>query len=255
MHLYLKGYIQSSEIYSHSLDLGYDLGSNNDVVALLNSLTGSNDTVHSEVIEQNLAAGESSYKSYYWTHRLGHEDLWYNAGQVLDTHINAIAEAGYTSYVSFRADREATARLPADPATGPVDNHEFSDALEGLYSVEQERSIVTSKGLQYYHLPLNSEENNTWTAVTYEKYLPVLRTIDALTRNAIKSTGKGAVLVHCASGYRSAAFSLTFLAQQQHLCSDWVLLRAKEIGFQYDNPSPTSTDLQVVAFINSVLGC
>jgi len=255
MHLYLKGYIQANEIYSHSLDLGYDLASNSDVVSLLNSLTGSNDTVHSEAIEQNLAAGESSYKSYYWTHRLGHEDLWYNAGQVLDTHIDSIKEAGYTTYVSFRADHEATARLPTDNATGPVDNHEFSDALEGLYSVEEERSLVTSKGLEYFHLPLNSEESNTWTAATYEKYLPVLRTIDTQTRSAIKTTGKGAVLVHCASGYRSAAFTLTFLAQQQRLCSNWVLLQAQEVGFQYNNPNPTTTDMQVVAFIYSVLGC
>lgn len=30
-----------------------------------------------QVIEQSLAAGEDSYKSYYWVHRAAESDNWY----------------------------------------------------------------------------------------------------------------------------------------------------------------------------------
>ena len=254
LHLYLKGAILSSDIYPNSLAMGYDYQNNTDVVNLINAIAGRQDTTHPEQIEQNLASGEMSYKSYYWSHRLGNNDLWYNAGQILDTHVAAIASAGYTTVVSFRADQEATARLSTEPQTGPVPNHEFSDE-KGLYSVAFESSAFTAAGIEYVHLPLASDDSSTWTQQTFDLYSPQLEKIEAKTNDLISSSGKGAILVHCASGYRSAAFMLTYLAKRENLCSDWVYLKARQIGFNYHSSNPTGKDIEILNFAFDILGC
>ena len=165
----------SSYIYSTGLDYGYDYQSNAAVVDLVNSITGSNDAVTFETIEQPLAHGESSYKSFYWVHRSGHNDLWYNVGQILDTQVGAIKDAGYRSIVNFRDDGEPTNRLPlSDPTTGPVQNDEFSDS-NGNYNATAERLAVEAQGLRYYYLPLTSSATTTWTVEQYNLYLPAMK--------------------------------------------------------------------------------
>jgi protein tyrosine phosphatase (PTP) superfamily phosphohydrolase (DUF442 family) len=244
LHMYLTNTIIASDIYTNGLQLGYDYQNNSDVVSLINQLTGRNDIAGPEKFEKRLGNGEYSYKYYYWTHRLGNSDYWYNAGQILDTHVSAIAGAGYRTVLSFRDDGEATARLSSESTTGPIDNHEFSDE-NGLYSSELEANAFRLAAIRFVHLPLVNGAANTWTKDTYNTYLPYLQAAQS----------SGAVLTHCASGYRSAAFSLTYIAQQSQQCSDWVLMKAKQVGFDYHSATASDTDKQVVSFIYDVLGC
>lgn len=274
LHLYLTGQLhQASDILTHSLALGYDYQNNSDVTALINAVVQqkANTTpvtpfaTHAEVLEQSLIQGEMSYKYAYWPHLLAHSSFWYNAGQFLETQVSVLTvTAGYTTIISFRTDGEATARLSTEPTTGPVANFEFSDA-NGLYSVEKERNLVqqSSSNVRHVHLPLDAESADTWTRATYEAYLPTLLRVQEDTQTQVTLTGKGAILVHCASGYRSAAFVLTFLAEQHNrnhqetesLCSDWVFQQARQVGFVFDNTTPTSHDTAVVNFVYDILGC
>ncbi|RYH31155.1 hypothetical protein EON65_03315 [archaeon] len=229
-----------ADIYTNGLHLGYDYQNIADVVTLINTLTGRTDSPQPEKIEQTLASGEYSYKYYYWTHRLADEDVWFNAGQILDTHVSAVVTAGYKTVISFRTNGEATAHLPTDPI-GAVDNHEFSDSA-GLYSVALEESAVTAAGLGFLSLPV---ESGQWTVDMFNTYAPKLQAASL----------SGPVLAHCASGYRSAAFVLTYLAHNQRLCMDWVLAKGREVGFDYHNPTPTANDLEILEFMFDVLQC
>lgn len=235
----------AQELYTEGLTLGYDYQSNEGVVTLFNSITGAKDTVQPEKIEQTLANGESSYKSYFWLHRMGNNDYWYNTGEILSTHINAIGSAGYRSIVTFRASGEPTARLPTDPSTGPIPNDEFSDE-NGNYQVALEQGAVDAYNTQathpikLYSLPISSSStNNPWTVERFFQYLPSLQ----------EAASRGPVVNHCASGYRSGAMTLTYLAYTEHRCSTWVFTYAKQIGFDY------TSDAQIVSFVHAVLGC
>jgi protein tyrosine phosphatase (PTP) superfamily phosphohydrolase (DUF442 family) len=245
LYLYQKGIIlNSSAIYSNGLDLGYDYQANTDVVSFINSVTGAEDAVHPEIIEQTLTDGESSYKSYFWPHRAGESDLWFNVGQVLGAHCEAVQAAGYQSVISFRDDGEPTCRIVSDPATGAVNNDEFSDD-NGNYNVTAEQLAVTSVGMGFFHLPLTSGGSTTWTAAQFEQYLPVM----------LEAEARGPVLAHCASGYRSAAYVLAYLASKSGYCTDWALRQSALIGLVYDGAQQSSTDKQVVAFFQQVLQC
>lgn len=246
LYLYKKGVVASAKtVYSNGINYGYDYQANSDVVAFINSVTKSQDTVKPETIEQTLASGEASYKSYYWVHRAGHDDLWYNVGQVLDTQVGAIKTAGYNSVISFRDNGEATNRLSSDPTTGAVDNNEFSD-VRGNYDVTAEQKAVEAAGLRFFHLPLVSGATNTWTVEQYALYAPVLAEAETL----------GPVLAHCASGYRSAAYVLAYVAVKSQRCADWALSEARLLGLVYDNPTTQSaTDVAVVSFLQQVLKC
>lgn len=246
LHLYLNKQITGEEIYSKSLLLGYDYQNNTDVVNLINSLTNRHDSPAPQKIELTLANGEQSYKTYYWPHRLGESDNWYNAGQILSTHIDAIATAGYRTVISFRSNGEATSRLPNETSTTNtlIPNYEFPDAV-GNYVVKDEQLAIESKGIQFLYLPLVSSSATTWTKEEFDLYYPSLQLADK----------NGPVLVHCASGYRSSAFTLTYIAFQQKKCSDWVLSHAADVGFIFNNDNPSSSDVQVVNFIKEVLNC
>ncbi len=244
LHFYMNKQITSDEIYSHSLNMGYDLQNNTDVVNLINAVAGRSDTTQPEQIEQTLAQGEYSYKYYYWTHRLGNNDYYYNAGQILSTHIDSIKTAGYQSVVVFRQNGEPTARLPTDPSTGKIDNHEFSDE-NGNYDVTLEHAAVKDAGLHFYYLPLVSGGDSTWTKATFDKYTPVLKL----------AATHGPVLVHCASGYRSSSFTLIYLAAENKQCSSWVVEKARQIGFDLNSATPSTSDQQILALAKEVLGC
>lgn len=244
-HLYLNGYVTGEEIYSNGLLLGYDYQNNTDAVNMLNSLTGMSVQAGPEKIEQSLASGEYSYKYYYWTHRMGGNDYWYNAGQILSTHVDSIKTAGYKVIVNFREDNEPTGLLPGETLGVPtIQNWEFSDD-KGYYHVSYEKEAFENAGFKYYHLSTNSSDANTWTKKTFYKYLPTLQ----------QAAKEGPVVAHCASGYRSAAFVLTYLAYESKSCSDWVFKSASQIGFIYQNSNPTTTDLYIQSFVKEVLGC
>jgi hypothetical protein len=248
LHLYFKKELHTAqEIYTEGLTLGFDYQSNADVVNLINSVTGAKDTPQPEKIEKTLANGESSYKSYFWVHRMGNNDYWYNTGEILSTHINAIGSAGYRSIVTFRSSGEPTARLPTDPSTGPIPNDEFSDD-NGNYQVALEQSEVDAfnavhdetQQIKLYSLPIpSSSTNNPWTTERFFQYLPALQ----------EAASRGPVVNHCASGYRAGAMTLTYLAYTEHRCSKWVFTYAKQIGFDY------TSDEQIVPFVSAVLGC
>ena len=103
--------------------------------------------------------------------------------------------------------------------------------------------LLTERGLKFSHLPLDPDSPDTWTLATFNRYRPVLEAITTPT------------IVHCASGYRSSAFVLTFQAFQRGLCRDWVIAEAERVGFNLHSAAPSSHDLEVLEFAYAVLGC
>jgi len=237
MHLYLTQQIAGDQIISNGFKYGWDFQSNADAVAMINAVTGLSYTAQGEVFEQTLAQGEYSYKYYYWTHRAGESDYWFNAGQILDTHVASIQAAGYKSVISFRQSGEPTNRLPTDPQTGAVDNHEFSDQ-NGNYDVKLEQAAFEGAGLSFSYLPINGTNAADWTVKKYHEYKPVLQAAAA----------RGPVLTHCKSGLRAAAYALTYVADTTSKCADWVVQESANIGIIY-------TEQDQLDFFRKVLRC
>ena len=239
MYLYITNQIPGEAIIDNGFKYGYDYQSNADAVAMINNVTGLSYTAQGEAFEQTLADGEYSYKYYYWTHRDGN-DYWYNAGQVLDTHPQAIKDAGYSTVISFRENGEATNRLATEPTTGPVDNNEFSDA-NGNYNVTAEQEAFVAVGITFYNLPLSGTAEADWTVEKFNSYKPTLQAAEAA----------GPVLAHCRSGHRSAAYTMAYLAQKAGQCTSWAVQESKYVGFYFD----TKDNIQVMKFFREVLGC
>jgi len=239
LHLYRTGAILSSNIMSEGLALGWDYQANNSTLTLINQVTGLGLLLTAPVLELNLANQESSYKTYYWSHRLGN-DTWYNLGQPLETHVNAIQAQGYKTVVSFRANGEPTTRIASDLTVGPIENNEFSDS-QGVYDVEMERTAFEAVGVQFFNLPVSGSA--AWSSSTFFQYLPTLQGL---------AEKQNPVLAHCTSGYRSSAYVSTYLAFSQGKCTAWALNQAGKVGYSFD-VSPN--DAQVVSFMQSVLKC
>lgn len=239
LHLYLSGAILDSNILSEGLALGWDYQATNSTLTLINQVTGMKLPLTQPVLELNLANQESSYKTYYWTHRLSN-DTWYNVGQVLETHVNAISEQGYETVVSFRANGEPTTRISTDLTSGPIDNNEFSDQ-QGYYNVTMERLAFEAAGIKFFNLPVTGSA--AWQASTFFSYLP---TLEALAKSGAP------VLAHCTSGYRSSAYVATYLAYSQGKCTTWAINQASKVGYSF---SVSANDAQVVSFMQSVLKC
>ena len=243
VELYLSqvGATDIADIYNNSLTLGYDYQSDQDAVNLINAVTGLETAVVSPAIDLSLSQGEDSYMSYFWPHRLG-SDNWYTLGQILDTHITAIEAAGYKTVISFRADGEGTNRLSWEPATGPVENGEFSDA-EGKYNVTAESAAVTRASMKFYNLPVTGE--NAYTKEQFDSFLPIFN----------EANENGPVLVHCASGYRSSVYTLAFMAMEapEERCVDWALKEARRVGESFD--ILPSDEEKAVGFWRETLAC
>lgn len=207
---------------------------------MINSLTGLTYTTQGEKFEQTLAQGEYSYKYFFWTHRAGQSDYWYNAGQVLDTQPEAIKTAGYATVISFREDGEPTNRLTSEPTTGPVDNNEFSD-VNGLYNSTAEREAFEAVSISFVHLPVATSTAADWTMEKFNSYKPSLQAAAAA----------GPVLSHCKSGLRSAAYVIAYIAQESGYCTRWAVQESKLIGFVFDAPDNT----QIINFFKEVLQC
>jgi protein tyrosine phosphatase (PTP) superfamily phosphohydrolase (DUF442 family) len=189
-------------------------------------------------LELTLPHASSSYRYYYWSHRVGN-DMWYTLGQILDTQTDSIVTSGYKSVISFRSTGEATIRLPTDPSTGPIPNHEYSDD-QGLYNADFERAEIENAGLKFFYLPVTGSES--WSVETLNAYEPSMDEAASL----------GPVLTHCASGYRSSGYVIAYLGRKQKKCTDWALKEARRIGYSFDQ---NSSDEQVVAFFQKALQC
>lgn len=238
MHEYLAGVVDSADIFQVGLTLGWDFQADASAVEFVNSITKTQTAVAAPSIEQNLADGENSYKYYYWSHRVGN-DGWYNIGQVLSTQVRSIADSGYKSVICFRSDGEATTRVGTDPVEGPVNNDEFSDE-NGNFDLHAEQAAFEAVGLKFYNLPVGGE--GSWTLEQLDAYTPAMDEASSL----------GPVLAHCASGYRSSAYTIAYLARQQNQCTHWALKEARRIGYSFDQ---SEDDAQVVAFFEEVLKC
>jgi len=244
LHLVRVGAAFGGDIYNAGKAMGFDYQADEAAVDLISSITGYVLPVtKTPSIDLRLTNGEQSYKDYYWTHRMGSSDMWYNMGQPLSNHVDNIINDGYKVIINFRADGEATNKLPSEMTNQPIPNNEFSDE-NGLYDLGLETSTWMAKtpNVEYYSLPVT-----TWTKEVFMSYVPHL---DAAVTTATNSNG--AILAHCASGYRSSGFVLTYMAYKQGFCTEWVLSEARKIGYSFDL---LSADQQVVQFSRSVLGC
>jgi uncharacterized protein (TIGR01244 family) len=218
--------------------LGWDFQADASAVSFVNAVTHAQTTPTTPSIEQTLAKGESSYKYYYWSHRIGN-DNWYNIGQVLDTQVASIASSGYKTVISFRNNGEGTTRLGTDPTTGPVDNNEFSDE-NGNYVVAAEQKAFEDAGLMFFNLPVTG--SGAWT----------VEQLDEFTSSLDQAAANGPVLVHCTSGYRSSGYVIAYLGRQQKQCTHWALQQARRIGYSFDQ---SEDDASVVAFFEDALQC
>jgi protein tyrosine phosphatase (PTP) superfamily phosphohydrolase (DUF442 family) len=238
LHLFLSGTVDANDIFTNSVTLGYDFQADASIVKFVNEVTHYSFPVVPPSLELTLPHGSESYRHYYWSHRMGN-DLWYNIGQVLDTQPNSIVTSGYKTVISFRGNGEATVRLSSDPSSGPVPNHEYSDA-NGLYSIDLERKGIEAVGLRFYSLPVTGADS--WSVDTLNSYEPVMD----------EAASYGPVLAHCASGYRSSGYVIAYLARKQKQCTDWALKETRRIGYSFDQ---NSSDEQVVAFFQQALQC
>ena len=231
----------TASVYGAGIANGWDYETNESVVSLVNAVTSSNNVVTAPSIDLLLTDGQISYQNYYWTHRVG-SDLWYNTGQILDTQLLAIKEAGYASVVSFRSNGEPTTHAdPTDCTTASApcpNNHQFMNA-DGTYNVTKEQIAVEAAGMRFYNLPVSGA---SWTADQLALWTPIL----------VSASAAGPVLTHCKSGYRSGAFVVAHLAQIAKQCVVWAVRQATEIGYSFD---VTTGDAQVMDFFHQALGC
>ena len=190
LHAFRAGTTTADDLFSNSLYLGWDYQANEDAVSLVNEFTKLDPPakVVEPSIESTLTNGEDGYKNYYWSHRVGN-DLWYNIGQVLESQVSTIADAGYKTVISFRENGEPTSRTSTDPAEGPVNNGEFSDR-DGNYSAKAEMVAFESAGVNFLYLPVAGED--AWTAKQLNDFAPLMD----------EAAARGPVLAHCRSGYR-----------------------------------------------------
>lgn len=239
LHLYLDGSADAHDIFRNAATLGYDYQADLAAVNFVNKVTQLSYSLVPPSLELTLPEGSDSYRYYYWSHRNGNDDMWYNIGQILDTQIKSISLSGYQSIISFRSNGEATTRLSSDPSTGSILNNEFSDE-NGLYSVSLEKNAVEEIGMKFYNLPVTG--SSSWSIETLNSYEP---TMD-------EAVSYGPVLAHCSSGYRSSGYVIAYLGRKQKKCTDWALQQARRLGYSFDI---NSSDEQVVAFFRQALQC
>lgn len=189
------------------MQYGWDYEATSNSVELINSVTSSTTMAESPKIELTFSNGEASYKYYYWVHRLGDFDNWYNMGQILETHLTSIKDQGYNSIITFRENEEQTNRLANETnRVGLLGNKEFSN-FRGNYDVIAEKLAVESIGLSFYHLPV--PPTFPWSTKLFNQYRVILENV------------LPPAIVHCSSGYRSSAYVVAYLASIQNHCTSW----------------------------------
>jgi uncharacterized protein (TIGR01244 family) len=88
-------------------------------------------------------------------------------------------------------------------------------------SPEEEGEVVRQTGMTYVHVPVASTGPQPEQVDRFREELARL---------------EGPVLVHCASGKRSGAFALLYVAARDGLSGDETLAKAKELGFDWKSP-------------------
>ncbi len=96
-----------------------------------------------------------------------------------------MANSGYKSVISFRNNGESTNRLPSDPQTGSIGNHEFEDA-NGNYAVALEKMAFESQRVRFFNFPVSGT-----TYFTPESYF-------AMAPAFAEAAALGPVYAHCA---------------------------------------------------------
>ena len=95
LHQVTAGQASATTFFHDTRDLGWDFQADPDVVSLVAAVTGEAPApLAPHTIDLDLAGNESGYQSFYWAHRVGNSDGFYNIGQVLSTQVKAIAAAG-----------------------------------------------------------------------------------------------------------------------------------------------------------------
>ena len=97
--------------------------------------------------------------------------------------------------------------------------------------------------MTFYNLPVAGDFS--FTKEQFDSFLPVFE----------QAAENGPVLVHCASGYRSAVYALSFIAREapQERCVDWAITQARRVGESLDL---SESDIQkAVGFWRETLAC
>jgi uncharacterized protein (TIGR01244 family) len=124
-------------------------------------------------------------------------------GQPSRDDLRQLADEGFKAIVNLRPKGEAD--QPLDP--------------------EVEADIVRALGLRYLNLPV------TMDAIREDQ-------VDAFRRQLIELPEP--IYVHCRAGKRAGAFVMMHTAAEQHMSGDEALEKAKEMGFECDQPELAS---------------
>merc|ERR1711871_345401 len=239
LHHILQGRASIHTFFSDSRNVGWDFQSDPTAVTLVANVTHTAAVpVSAPSIDLDLNGVMKGYEMWYWSHRLGGMDGFYNVGQVLSTQVSTIAASGYKSVICFRTDGEDTVRLPTDPAVGPIANWEFSDPSSGAWNASMERAAFEAACLSWHHAPVGGA--GAFTPAQFDSYMHIFEQAAAM----------GPTLVHCKTGYRSSIYTLAFLARKGHHCSEWALTQAQQVGF---NLTVRPEDAHARDFLNQVL--
>jgi protein tyrosine phosphatase (PTP) superfamily phosphohydrolase (DUF442 family) len=240
LHHVLVGDAKASSFYQDTLSVGWDFQSDTKAIQVVADVTNTAlAPLQPVTIELDLHGNQTGYMTYYWLHRLGHQDGFYNIGQVLSTQVGAISGVGVKSVISFRTDGEGTVRLPSEPASGPVENWEFADA-EGNWNASAEQAAFEAAGVRWFNAPVGGTQ--AFTVAQLDSYVPIFKAAAAV----------GPTLVHCKTGYRSSIYTLAYRGRSEGRCAKWALDQAQQVGFDL---SSRDSDAKARKFFADVLAC
>ena len=89
-----------------------------------------------------------------------------------------------------------------------------------LLTPEAEEMAAQSEGLEYVHLPVNSDHLSTDVVDRFR---------DEIERRP------GPILVHCSSGERSGTLAMLHVAAERDMHGDEVIEQAEDMGFECDS--------------------
>lgn len=179
---------------------------------------------------------------------------WYIAGQILQSHISELKQAGFKSVVNLRMPKETVTLLNVkeepeshDPASRQTiqslkkniidkkkpntyispdspynfatkNPEEFGDEIG--YNQNLEKEAFQKQKFPYYHMPL--DPNIPFTTTWFETYKDQL----------LEASSKGPVLVHCRDSSRAGYVSVLIAAVQYNKDLTWALQRLAELGLE-----------------------
>lgn len=219
------GGVSANEFYSRTLLQGWEYQTNPKLNALWASVAGASQVPDTTKPMLNLRlAGGTGYRVYYHTKRIS--DDWYVSGLPnISTELDSVKASGYGAVVSLLVDGEQA---------GPM-------WPNGTYSAHVETMVMTREGIPFFSAPLSPP-------ITADK-LANVRLVLAKAAAATSNKTSGPVLVHCSTGYRSAATVLAHLGALEKRNWQWALRKAEAIGFSYgaEEGSDSTTDALIEA--------